>query len=97
MLWLSQKRYVKGVLSIFDMSKVKLVSIALANHFKLSLEQCPKTNAKLKVISKIPYVSAVGCLTYVMVCTMQDLTQSVSQVCKFMSKLGKKPSGSLGA
>jgi hypothetical protein len=40
-------------------------------------------------MSKVPYASVVGCLMYVMVCTRLDLAQVVSQVCKFMSKLGK--------
>ena len=71
------------------MSRCKLVRTPLANHFKLSLEHCPKTNAELSTMSKIPY-DAVRCLMYVMVCTRSDLVQVVSQVCKFMSKPGKQ-------
>src|ERR1044072_7857536 len=41
-LWLSQKSYVEDVLKRFDMSRSKPVSTPLANHFKLSLEHCPK-------------------------------------------------------
>lgn len=41
-------------------------------------------------MSKIPYVSAVGCLMYDMVCTIPDLAQTISQVCNFMSKPGKQ-------
>lgn len=89
-LWLSQKSYVEGVLSRFDMSKANPVSTPLANHFKLSLEQCPKTDSEIEGMSKIPYASAVGCLMYAMVCTRPDLAQAVSQVCKFMSKPGKQ-------
>src|ERR1044072_5483685 len=89
-LWLSQKKYVEDVLKRFDMSRSKPVSTPLANHFKLSLENCPKTEAEQKTMSKIPYASAVGCLMYAMVCTRPDLAQAVSQVCKFMSKPGKQ-------
>src|ERR1044072_7598891 len=89
-LWLSQKSYVEDVLKRFDMSRSKPISTPLANHFKLSLEQSPKTEAEQQAMSKIPYVSAVGCLMYAMVCTRPDLAQAVSQVCKFMSKPGKK-------
>src|ERR1044072_2289768 len=89
-LWLSQKSYVEDVLKRFDMRRSKPVSTPLANHFKLSLEQCPKTEVEQQAMSKIPYASAVGCLMYVMVCTRPDLAQAVSQVCKFMSKPGKQ-------
>lgn len=72
------------------MSNAKIVSTPLANHFKLSLDQCPKTGAEAEYMSKVPYASAVGCLMYAMVCTRPDLAQAVSQVCKFMSKPGKQ-------
>ncbi|KAL0413653.1 UNVERIFIED_CONTAM: hypothetical protein Sradi_1567000 [Sesamum radiatum] len=35
------------------MSKAKPVSTPLANHFKLSLEQCPKTDREIKVMTKV--------------------------------------------
>lgn len=44
-LWLSQKSYVENVLDKFDMNNSKVLSTPLANHFKLSLDQCTKTNA----------------------------------------------------
>jgi hypothetical protein len=88
-LWLSQKSYVEKVLNRFDMSNSKAVSTPLANHFKLTLDQCPKSDSEIEYMSKVPYASAVGCLMYAMVCTRPDLAQAVSQVCKFMSKPGK--------
>src|ERR1044072_4067134 len=89
-LWLSQKKYIEDVLKIFDMSRSKPVSTPLASHFKLSLENSPKTEAEQKTMSKIQYANAVGCLMYVIVCTRPDLAQVVSQVCKFMSKPWKQ-------
>ncbi|CAJ2662759.1 unnamed protein product [Trifolium pratense] len=88
-LWLSQKSYVEKVLNRFDMSNSKAMSTPLANHFKLTLDQCPKSDSEIEYMSKVPYASAVGCLMYAMVCTRPDLAQAVSQVCKFMSKPGK--------
>ncbi|KAK2425531.1 secreted RxLR effector protein [Trifolium repens] len=88
-LWLSQKSYVEKVLNRFDMSNSKAVTTPLANHFKLTLDQCPKSDSEIEYMSKVPYVSAVGCLMYAMVCTRPDLAPVVSQVCKFMSKPGK--------
>lgn len=70
----------------FDMSNSKVVSTPLANHFKLSLDQCPKENAKVDDMSKVPYVSVVGCLMYVIICTLSNLAQVISHDCKFVSK-----------
>ncbi|KAL0378427.1 UNVERIFIED_CONTAM: Retrovirus-related Pol polyprotein from transposon TNT 1-94 [Sesamum radiatum] len=88
-LWLSQQAYVEKVLDRFGMSKAKPVSTPLANHFKLSLEQCPKTDREIEDMAKVPYASAVGCLMYAMVCTRPDLAHAVSQVRKYMSKPGR--------
>jgi len=82
-LWLSQRGYVEKVLDRFGMSSVKPVSTPLANHFKLSSNQCPKTD---KEVAEVPYASVVGCLMYAMVCTRPDLAHVVSQVSKYMSK-----------
>src|ERR1044072_988526 len=89
-LWLSHKSYVEDVLKRFDICRCKPVSTPMAYHFKISLEHCPKSNAKMSIMSKIPYGSAIGCLIYAMVGTRPDLTLVVSQVCKFMSKPGKQ-------
>lgn len=40
-------------------------------------------------MSKVLYVSVIGCLMYVMVCTKSYMAQVISQVCKFMSKSRK--------
>lgn len=85
-LWLNQKSYVENVLDMFDMSNSNAVSTPLVNHFKLSLDQCPKTDVEVEYMSKVPYANDVDCLRYVMVCTKPDLTQAISQVCKFMCK-----------
>ncbi|GMI89691.1 hypothetical protein HRI_002638400 [Hibiscus trionum] len=71
------------------MSKAKPLSTPLANHFKLSTEQCPKTDKEIEEMAKVPYASVVGCLMYAMVCTHPDLAHIVGQVCKYMSKLGR--------
>ena len=89
-LWLSQRDYVEKVLDKFGMRNSKPLSTPLANHFKLSSEQCLKTDKDIEDMSNVPYASTVGCLMYVMVCTRPDLVQAVSQVSKFMAKPGKQ-------
>ncbi|KAK4411939.1 Retrovirus-related Pol polyprotein from transposon TNT 1-94 [Sesamum angolense] len=68
------------------MSKSKSVSTPSANHFKLSSEQCLKTDREIEDMAKVPYASAVGYLMYAMVSTRPDLAHAVSQVYKYMSK-----------
>ena len=70
------------------MDNAKLISTFLANHFRLSTNQCPKTDDEAKDMSKVPYASAVGCLMYAMVCTRPNLVQVVSVVSKFLSNPG---------
>jgi hypothetical protein len=89
-LWLSQAGYVKKVLERFSMENAKLVSTPLANHFRLSTSQCPKTVEETEDMSKVPYASAVGCLMYAMVCTKPDLAHAVSVVSKYMANPGKQ-------
>ncbi|RVW98296.1 Retrovirus-related Pol polyprotein from transposon TNT 1-94 [Vitis vinifera] len=87
-LWLSQYSYVKRVLERFNMDNAKPISTPLANHFRLSTNQCPKTDDEVKNMSKVPYASAMGCLMYAMVCTIPNLAHAVSVVSKFLSNLG---------
>ncbi|KAE8658345.1 hypothetical protein F3Y22_tig00116971pilonHSYRG00233 [Hibiscus syriacus] len=89
-LWLSQRGYVEKMLERFAMSSAKPVSTPLANHFKLSSEQCPKTDKEAEDMEKVSYSNDVGYLMYAMVYTRPDLAHAVSQVCKYMSKPGKQ-------
>ena len=71
------------------MDDAKLVSTPLANHFRLSTNQCSKTYDEVKDMSKVPYASALGCLMYAMVYTRPDLAHVVSVVSKFISNPGR--------
>jgi hypothetical protein len=48
-----------------SMNNEKPVSTPLANHFRLSIAQCPKTDDEVKDMSKVSYASAGGCLMHV--------------------------------
>lgn len=65
------------------MKLAKSVSLSVAQHFRLSKEQCPKIDSEEKEMENTPYSTAVGCLMYVMVCTRLDLAQSLSVVSRF--------------
>ena len=58
-LKLSLSKYVKKILSRFNMNEAKLVSTPLGSHFKLSKEQSLKTEEE-----KGPYKQGALCLSY---------------------------------
>ena len=89
-LTLSQEEYIKKVLERFNIQDAKPVGTPLAGHFKLSKEQCPKTEQERNQMSKVPYSSAVGSLMYAMVCTRPDIAHAVGAVSRFMSDPGKE-------
>ena len=84
-LTLSQSEYIEKVLKRFNMQNAKPVSIPLASHFKLSKEECPKTQEEMAHISKVPYASAVGSLMYAMVYTRPDIAHAVGVVSRYMN------------
>jgi hypothetical protein len=87
---LSQEHYVLKVLERFGMADAKPVSTPLADHFRLSLAMCPKTQEEQNYMKNISYSSVVGSLMYAMVCTCSDITQVVGVVNRFMSNPGKQ-------
>ncbi|RVW34552.1 Retrovirus-related Pol polyprotein from transposon TNT 1-94 [Vitis vinifera] len=84
-LKLSQLKYVKKVLSRFNMNEAKPISTPLGSHFKLSKKQSSKTEEESDHMSKVPYASAIGSLMYAMVCTRPDIAHAVGVVSRFMS------------
>ena len=80
-LWLSQERYIKRMLEMFNMKNSKPISTPLAGHFKLSKRLCPYTKKEKGEMSVIPYSSAVGSLMYAMVCTCLDISHA-NWICK---------------
>lgn len=88
-LWLSQVKYIQKVFERFNMIDADPVSTPLNNSFVLNKSQCPSTDAEVEEMKKKPYVSAVGCLMYSMVCTRPDLAQVLSVVSRYMANPGK--------
>lgn len=52
------------MLSKFGMSSCKPVNLPLGNHFKLSSEQSPQTEAEKVEMELVPYANVVGSLMY---------------------------------
>ena len=51
---------------------------------------CPKTQAEIDYMSKVPYSSAIGSLLYAMVCTRLDIAHVVGVVSRYIKDLGKE-------
>ena len=62
----------------------------MANHFKLSKEQSPKSAEERDHMALVPYASAVGSLMYAMVCTRPDIAHAVGVVSRYMTNPGKE-------
>ena len=83
-LKLSRAKYVRKVLSRFNIDKAKLGS-----HFRLCKDQSPKTDKEIKYMSKIPYALYIGSLMYAMVCKRSNIAHTVGVVSRYMSNLSK--------
>jgi len=72
------------------MHKSKPVSTPLAIHFKLSKRQSlisEKEKAEMKIV---PYLSTVGNLMYVVICTRPNIAYAVGVVSRFLTNSGKE-------
>ena len=87
-LVLTQRSYIEKVMKKFSLENSKATAVPLAGHFKLSNEQCPKTEFERREMEKVPYAVAVGCLMYIMVSTRPDIAHSLSVLSRYMSNPG---------
>ena len=82
---LTQKVYLKKLLQKFNINgDSKSVSTPLAPHFKLKAIMSPSTVEEREYMTHVPYANAIGSLMYEMVCTMLNLSQTVSTVSRYM-------------
>ena len=72
------------MLSRFRVNDAKPRTTLLANHFKLSKKQSPKTAEERDHLTLVPYASAV-CLMYAMVCTRPYIAHAVGVVSRYMA------------
>jgi len=71
------------------MQNTKPISIPMASLFKLSKEDCPKTQEEIAHLSKVPYASIVGSLMYATVYTRPDIVHAMGVVSRYMNNPGK--------
>lgn len=90
LIFLSQKKYFIKVLNTYKKLNSKPVKTPLAAHFKLNNSMCPKTDYEKLDMKNVPYANVVGCLMYVMVLTMPDMSYAVSLVSRYMASPGRE-------
>ncbi|KAE8689483.1 CYP710A2 protein [Hibiscus syriacus] len=89
-IWLSQKNYLKKILSRFSMQDCKPISTPLPINFKLSSSMSPSSEEERMEMSRVPYASAVGSLMFAMICTRPDIAQAVGVVSQYMANPDKE-------
>ncbi|KAE8685043.1 hypothetical protein F3Y22_tig00111101pilonHSYRG00028 [Hibiscus syriacus] len=89
-IWLSQKNYLKKILSRFSMQDCKPISTSLPINFKLSSNMSPSSEKEMMEMSRVPYASAVGSLIFAVICTRSDIAQAVGVVSRYMANPGKE-------
>ncbi|KAE8713996.1 hypothetical protein F3Y22_tig00110202pilonHSYRG00134 [Hibiscus syriacus] len=89
-IWLSQKNYLKKILSRFSMQDCKPISTPLPINFKLSSSMSPSSEEEMMEMSRVPYASAVGSLMFAMICTRPNIAQAVGVVSRYMTNPGKE-------
>ncbi len=89
-LYLSQEKYIEGVLRRDRMEGARLVTTPLDAHFKLSKGDCPSTEEDHADMMNVPYASAVGSLMYAMTSTRPDIAYAVSTVSRYMANPGRQ-------
>ena len=82
-LWMLQKQYVEKLLERIHMDQTKEIVTHLAHHFKLSSNQSP-CHKDDKDMKKIPYISTVGSLIYVMMCMRLTIAYAVGVMSCFL-------------
>ncbi|KAE8697637.1 putative tRNA ligase [Hibiscus syriacus] len=89
-IWLSQKNYLKKILSRFNMQDCKPISTPLPINFKLSSSMSPSSEEERMEMYRVPSASAVGSLMFAMICTRPDIAQAVGVVSRYMANPGKE-------
>lgn len=85
---LSQRQYILDMLERFNMSDCKPVKTPMNVDIKLSKSHSPQNGSERRAMSQIPYMTAVGALLYLAMCTRPDISYSVGVLSRFTSNPG---------
>ncbi|KMQ84358.1 putative retrotransposon [Lasius niger] len=85
---MDQEKYTEEVLEKYNMTECKAVKTPISTSVKLSKEMCPKDDVEREEMSKIPYRSLIGFLTYLATSTRLDIAHAVSALGQYNSDYG---------
>ncbi len=85
---LSQRQYILNILERFGMATCDPVKTPMNTGVRLSSSMSPTTPEEQQTMFKIPYISAVGALMYLAVCTRPDIAYTVSNLARYNSNPG---------
>lgn len=68
-LVIAHRDYIAKVMKRFNMNQSKAVLTPMAQHFRLSPQDSPKTKEKVSYMEKISYANVEGSLMYAMICS----------------------------
>jgi hypothetical protein len=87
-IWVNQRKYSETILKRFNMQNWKPVKASIP--MGEIVEQCPKTQEEIEDMAHVPYVSFVGSMICVMVCTWLDIAHALGVLRRYMPTLGKE-------
>nr|BDI54541.1 retrotransposon protein, putative, Ty1-copia subclass [Triticum aestivum] len=90
LIGLSQSTYLDKILKKFKMDQSKKGFLPVLQGVRLSTAQCPTTAKDKQEMSVIPYASAIGSITYAMLCTKPDVNLAISLIGRYQSNPGKE-------
>ena len=85
---LSQTTYVDTILTKYNFSNLKPLSIPMDPNIQLSHNQAPSLSTEATQMKHIPYQAAVGSLMHLTVGTQPDIVFSVLMVAQFSNEPG---------
>ena len=87
-LQLSQRQYILDILSHFGMADCNPVSTPMEPGLSLTASMAPETPEEQQEMRGVPYLSAVGSLMYLAMCTRPDIAYTVGVLARFGSSPG---------
>jgi hypothetical protein len=66
-------KYIETILKHLTMHDYKTVKVPIPMGARIIVEQCRRTQEKIKNMAHVPYTSLVGSIMYAMVCTRANI------------------------
>ena len=80
---LSQDAYIDGIITTYNFTNSKPLSIPMDLNIQLSTNQSPKSLAECAMMKNIPYREAVGSLMHLAIATCPDIAFTITMVAQF--------------